>query len=244
MSFTLEFKGRVAWVTGGASGIGAAIVESFHRTGATVLSFDKSHAARTRVEGGREIQVPIDLSARAELADALQSVLDAGHIPDILVNAAGITADGVVWKLEDEDWDEVIDVNLGAAFRMTRAAIPHMRERKSGVVINVASINALRGKVGQSNYAASKGGLVAFTRAVAKEVGKFGIRVNAIAPGFVETPMTAALSERVRQEAIQESLLGRMASPQDIANAVLFLASPLAAHITGHVLVVDGGQTT
>jgi NAD(P)-dependent dehydrogenase (short-subunit alcohol dehydrogenase family) len=118
-----------------------------------------------------------------------------------------------------------------------------MREREGGAIVNIASINGLRGKFGQANYAASKGGVIAFTRAVAKEVGRFGIRVNAIAPGLIETPMTASLPEHVRAQAKAEVLLGRLGSPQDIASAVLFLASPLAAHVTGHILVVDGGQT-
>ena len=148
---------------------------------------------------------------------------------DILVNAAGITRDGVVWKLADAAWDEVMDVNLGGAFRMTRACVPGMRERKRGAIVNVASINAFRGRVGQSNYAASKGGLMAFTHAVATEVARDGIRVNAVAPGFTDTAMTQVLSDEVRAKARDEILLGRFARPDEIASAILFLASPLGA---------------
>jgi NAD(P)-dependent dehydrogenase (short-subunit alcohol dehydrogenase family) len=161
----------------------------------------------------------------------------------VLVNAAGINRDAVVWKLSDEAWDSVIDVNLSGAFRMTRAVAPLMRGRDRGVIVNIASINGLRGKVGLANYSASKGGLIAMTRTVARELGRFSVRVNAIAPGFIDTPMTQAVSDEIRAAAVAETTLGRMGTPIDVANAVLFLASPLAAHITGHVLVVDGGQT-
>jgi len=148
----------------------------------------------------------------------------------------------VVWKLSDEDWAAVLDVNLSGAFRMTRVAAPAMRRRGSGAIVNIASINGLRGKFGQANYAASKGGLIAFTRAVAKELAREKVRVNAVAPGFIETRMTRELPEKVLAQARAEAVLGRLGRPEDIAHAVLFLVSPLASHITGQVLVVDGGQ--
>jgi 3-oxoacyl-[acyl-carrier protein] reductase len=242
MAVTIDLAGRNAWVTGAASGIGAAIADALHEAGARVVSLDRSHAAETRVEQGREVQVPLDVTDTAAVEAAVLRLVEKGGPPDILVNNAGVTRDAVVWKLRDEDWDTVIDTNLGGAFRMTRACVPHMRQRRGGAIVNISSINALRGKFGQSNYAASKGGLVAFTKAVAREVAREGIRVNAVAPGFIDTPLTSRLPDAVRAQAMSEIALGRMGKPEDIAAAVLFLASPLAAHITGQVLVVDGGQ--
>ena len=241
MPFEIDLAGRTAWVTGAASGIGAAIVETLHRAGARIVAFDRVYGA-----GGDDtrsiVTIGVDLIDAAAVTRVTAHAAQRGLAPDILVNNAGITRDGVVWKLSDEDWDAVLDVNLTGAFRMTRAAVPHMRNRGAGSIVNVASINGIRGKFGQSNYAASKGGLIAFTKAVAREVGRSGIRVNAVAPGFVETPLTAPLPEAVKEQARAEALLGRFGRPDDIAGAVLFLASPLAAYITGHVLVVDGGQ--
>jgi NAD(P)-dependent dehydrogenase (short-subunit alcohol dehydrogenase family) len=244
MSLAIDLSGRTAWVTGGASGIGAAVVDTLRRAGALVVSLDRSHAAMTRVEHGLEVQVPLDVGDSDAVRAAATELEAGGLVPAILVNAAGITRDAVVWKLGDEDWDAVVNVNLSGAFRLTRAAVPLMREAGGGAIVNIASINALRGRFGQSNYAASKGGLIAFTRAVAREVGRFGIRVNAVAPGFVETPMTDGLRADVRERALSEVLLGRLGKPDDIASAVLFLASPLADHITGQTLVVDAGQTS
>ncbi len=242
MAFTIDLAGRNAWVTGAASGIGAAIADALHRAGARVVSLDRSHAAETRVEHGREVQVPLDITDTSAVDAAVARLVESSGPPDILVNNAGVARDGVVWKLRDEDWAAVIDTNLTGAFRMTRACVPHMRTRRGGAIVNISSINALRGKFGQSNYAASKGGIIAFTKAVAREVAREGIRVNAVAPGFIDTPLTSRLPEAVRAQAASEILLGRLGKPEDVASAVLFLASPMAAHITGQVLVVDGGQ--
>jgi NAD(P)-dependent dehydrogenase (short-subunit alcohol dehydrogenase family) len=229
---SIDLSGQVAWVTGGASGIGAAIVRTLRDAGARVVSLDRS----------RDASVVLDLTDTAAVMTVVARLLAENLRPDILVNNAGITRDGVVWKLTDEEWDAVLDVNLKSMFRMTRAVVPAMRERGSGAIVNIASINGIRGKFGQSNYAASKGGVIAFTKAVARETGRAGVRVNAIAPGFIETPLTGALPDTVRDAARSEVLLGRLGTPSDIASAVLFLASPLACHITGQVLVVDGGQ--
>jgi NAD(P)-dependent dehydrogenase (short-subunit alcohol dehydrogenase family) len=243
MSLSIDLSAQVAWVTGGASGIGRVIVTTLAAAGARVVSLDVGHGADRAGGDDRVTSVALDVRDSTAI-DAMAADLSArGLEPDILVNNAGITRDAVVWKLTDEAWQDVLDVNLGGAFRLTRACAPIMRRRARGAIVNIASINALRGKFGQANYAASKGGLVAFTKTVARELARFHVRVNAIAPGFIETPMTRALPADVRTHAESEILLGRLGRPEDVAHAVLFLVSPLASHITGHVLVVDGGQT-
>ncbi len=241
MPFNVDLSGRTAWVTGGASGIGAAIVAILRQAGARVVSLDRANGVATD-ELDAVVPVALDVRDGAAVRRVSAHLIDRGLAPDILVNNAGITRDAVVWKLEDDQWDAVIDVNLTGAFRMTRACVPHMRTRRSGSIVNVASINGIRGKFGQSNYAASKGGLIAFTKAVAREVGREGVRVNAVAPGLIDTPLTAALPDAVRKQARAEVLLGRIGTVDDIAAAVFYLASPLAAYVTGQVLIVDGGQ--
>ena len=240
MSISIDLTGQTAWVTGGASGIGAGIVKVLAAAGARVVSLDRNHLPTG--DGEPVVRVPLDVRDSASIDAAAASLIGRDLAPDILVNNAGIARDSVVWKMSDEDWADVLEVNLSGAFRMTRACTPAMRRKRGGAIINIASINALRGKFGQSNYAASKGGLIAFTKAVARELARERVRVNAIAPGFIETPLTAALPEDVLDQARREILLGGFGKPADIGNAVLFLASPLASHITGQVLVVDGGQ--
>jgi 3-oxoacyl-[acyl-carrier protein] reductase len=165
----------------------------------------------------------------------------AGRL-DIVVHAAGITRDARLWKATAEDWDLVLATNLTSAFHVLHAAVPLMRRTGPGAVVLISSINGERGKVGQSSYAASKAGLNALARTAARELGAFGIRVNAIAPGWINTPMTAAVPEEARQRALAESPLGRLGDPDDVARATMFLVSELGRHVTGQVLRVDGGQ--
>ena len=240
MAISIDLSGQIAWVTGGASGIGAGIVQTLAAAGARVVSLDRSHVPT----GDSEpiVRIPLDITHADSVDATAASLVERGLAPDILVNNAGIARDAVVWKMSDDEWTSVLDVNLTGAFRMTRACAPAMRRKRGGAIVNIASINALRGKFGQANYAASKGGLIAFTKAVARELARERVRVNAIAPGFIETPLTAALPTDVLENARREILLGGFGKPADIGHAVLFLASPLASHITGQVLVVDGGQ--
>lgn len=240
MAVSIDLSGQTAWVTGGASGIGAGIVQTLAAAGARVVSLDRTHLPTA--DGEQIVCVPLDVRDSASVDATAASLIERGLAPDILVNNAGIARDSVVWKMNDDDWADVLEVNLSGAFRMTRAAAPAMRRKRGGSIVNIASINALRGKFGQANYAASKGGLIAFTKSVARELARERVRVNAIAPGFIDTPLTAALPTDVLEQARREILLGGFGKPSDIGNAVLFLASPLASHITGQVLVVDGGQ--
>jgi NAD(P)-dependent dehydrogenase (short-subunit alcohol dehydrogenase family) len=241
MALSIDLQGETAWVTGGASGIGASIVHTLAAAGARVVALDRARVAAPPSD--QVLPLALDVGDTAAVDRMAALLVDRDLAPDILVNAAGITRDGVVWKLTDEEWREVVEVNLLGTMRLVRAAAPRMRARRRGVIVNIASINGLRGKFGQSNYAASKGGVIAFTRAVAVELARDGIRVNAVAPGFIDTPMTRTLPAEIVERARREAVLGRIGTPQDVANAVLFLVSPLAAHVTGQVLVVDGGQT-
>ncbi len=235
-----NLSGQVAWISGASRGIGLAVARSLCEQGARVVGVDLKVSEELRQIATESVELDV---SNFDAVVAITAVLGKqGLTPDVLVNNAGITKDGVVWKLSEADWDGVLDVNLKGTFNLTRAALPFMREKNAGSVICISSINGLRGKFGQSNYAASKAGMIGFAKAVAREGGKFGVRVNVVAPGMVETEMAANVPEAIRQKALDETLLGKLATPQDIANAVLFLASGFAKHITGQVLQVDGGQ--
>ncbi|HJO38017.1 MAG: SDR family oxidoreductase [Vicinamibacterales bacterium] len=238
MPTTIDLSDQTAWVTGGASGIGAASGAALGEAGARVVRLDRAFAS----QADPELEIAVDLRSTAAINTAVARLCSRGLEPDILVNCAGIARDQVSWKMSDDEWADVIDVNLSGVFRMTRACCAVMRPRQRGAIVNIASINGIRGKFGQANYAASKGGVIALTKTLARELARDGIRVNAIAPGLIDTPMTKSLPPDVREQAIAGSLLGRIGRPEDVGAAVLFLASPLAAFITGQVLTVDGGQ--
>jgi acetoacetyl-CoA reductase/3-oxoacyl-[acyl-carrier protein] reductase len=231
----VRFDGRTALVTGGARGIGRGIAERLARLGAEVHVLDRE--AGPPGDGIRFHAVDItDGKAVTATVAALPSP------PLLLVNNAGITRDKSLVKMSDEEWDAVLDVNLGGAFRVLRAVAPGMTAAGYGRIVNVVSINGLRGKFGQANYAASKAGLVGLTKTAARELGPKGVTVNAVAPGMVLTEMTLALAPEFRQKALDESVLKKLPEVEDIAAAVLFLLSDAARMITGEVIRVDAGQ--
>ena len=242
----LGLEGRVALVTGGASGIGAAIAVAFAREGCDVAVVDREAAAATvrAVEslGRRGRAVEADVRDHAAAENAVQGAVQALGRLDILVCNAGITSDATIWKMSEEQWDQVIAVNLKGVFNYNRAAAKRFMAQKGGKIVNVASINGLRGKFGQANYAASKGGIVAMSKTVARELGKFNVNVNVVAPGMVLTEMARMLPAEFLEKAVDETVLGRLAAPEDCADLVVFLCSDRARHITGEVIQVDGGQ--
>jgi acetoacetyl-CoA reductase/3-oxoacyl-[acyl-carrier protein] reductase len=233
----LDLDGAVALVTGGAGGIGAAIVDALVACGARVISADLGH--RKSSDSARVCCDVADPTAVSKLVE--HTVGEHGGL-DLVVHCAGISRDGVLWKLADEDWDAVLRVNLDAAFHLLKATAPHLRRSERGAAVLISSINGERGKFGQANYAASKAGLIGLARTAARELGRDGARVNVVAPGFIETSMTASLAAEHKEQALGETVLGRPGQPEDVAAAVLFLCSDLARHVTGQVLRVDGGQ--
>jgi 3-oxoacyl-[acyl-carrier protein] reductase len=246
MSLVLDLTGRVAFVTGSTRGIGRAVAETLHAAGASVAIVGRSRETAEAVAaaiGARARGFNCDVAAPETIRAALtEAEAEFGAI-DILVNNAGITRDNLLLRLSQDDWDAVLAANLTGAFVATQAVLKGMMKRRSGRIINLTSVVGLTGNKGQANYAASKAGLIGFTKSVAKEYAGRGILANCVAPGFIDTDMTAALPEAARAALLESIPLGRLGAPADIAGAVLFLASDLGAYITGQVLVVDGGMT-
>ncbi len=242
----MELKGQTALVTGGSRGIGLAISRALAEAGAAVAVVardeGRASAAAEALPGEGHRGYAADVADSASVDTLIKAVeQDLGGI-DILVNNAGVTRDNILLRLKDDDWDAVVDTNLKGAFNTIRAATRGMMKRRSGRIINISSVVGVTGNKGQSNYAASKAGLIGLTKAVARELASRGVLVNAVAPGYIETDMTAALPEAAREALLEQILLGRLGSPDDIAGVVRFLAGPAAGYITGQVLVVDGGM--
>lgn len=241
-----DLTGLTALVTGGTRGIGRAIAETLHAAGASVglsgRSAERAAEVATAI-GERSCGVACDLLNPDSIAPAVAEVEASLGPIDILVNNAGLTRDTLLLRMSRTEWDEVIAANLSGAFHTTQAVLRGMMKRRKGRIINITSVVGITGNAGQANYAASKAGLIGFTKSLAKEYGSRGIRANCIAPGFIETDMTDALPEATRTALLESIPLGRLGRPEDVAGAVLYLASDLGAYITGQVLVVDGGMT-
>jgi 3-oxoacyl-[acyl-carrier protein] reductase len=244
----MSLQGKITLVTGAAQGIGRAISRSLAREGADLALCDINLAGAQDVarelshEGGRCLALQVDVSSPSEVRASAERVLGEWDRIDILINNAGITKDGLLVRMKDEDWDLVLDVNLKGAFYFTREALRPMMKQRWGRIINVASVVGAMGNVGQANYVASKAGVIGLTKATAREVASRGITVNAIAPGFIETDMTQRLSEEVRQGMLMQIPVGRFGLPEDVAGVVAFLASEASSYITGQVIHINGGM--
>jgi 3-oxoacyl-[acyl-carrier protein] reductase len=244
----MELKDKVALVTGGAQGIGKIVGEELARQGAHVILGDvnlegaEKSADEIKGNGGSASAVALNVTDAGGVQKCFDSVSKEFKLVDILVNNAGITRDGLLMRMKEADWDLVLSINLKGSFLCSQQAVKQMMKQKSGSIVNVASIVGLMGNAGQANYSASKAGLIGLTKTTAREVASRGIRVNAIAPGFIDTAMTQVLDEKVRERLIEQIPLARLGLPEDIANCISFLVSDRASYITGQVLSINGGM--
>lgn len=245
----LELEGKAAIVTGGSMGIGRAIALALAQEGANVAinyrrhdSEAKAVVAEIEAMGRKGLAVQADVASFADAEAMVGRVRESFGRLDVLVCNAGITWDGVIWKMTEKQWDAVLGVNLKGCFNYSRAAARIFKDQKYGKIVNISSINGIRGKFAQTNYAAAKGGEIALSKSLAKELGKFNVNVNVVAPGLVMTDMMAKLPAEFRNAALAETVLGRFATPEDVAELVLFLCSDRSRHITGEVIKIDGGQ--
>jgi len=244
----MNLEGKIALITGAAQGIGRDIALALAADGADIAVCDVNLEAAQKTAGdieatGRKaLALKVDVAASAEVTAMVEQAIAKFGRLDILVNNAGITRDGLILRMKDEDWDLVLSINLKGSFLCSRAALKHMTKQRGGTIINIASIVGAMGNAGQANYVASKAGLIGLTKTIAREYAARGVTANAVAPGFIDTAMTQALPENVRQDLAKQIPMGKLGTPRDVANAVRFLASPQAAYITGQVIHVNGGM--
>jgi 3-oxoacyl-[acyl-carrier protein] reductase len=245
----MELEGKVAIVTGGSLGIGSAIALALGKEGASVALNYRKHDTEAKAiadqilsMGRKGMAIKADVSKTEDAKSMVDKVKEVFGRLDILVCNAGINMDSVIWKMTEEQWDTVLSVNLKGYFNYAKAVAPIFKEQKHGKIINITSINGLRGKFGQSNYSASKGGIIALTKTLARELGRYNVNANTVAPGMIGTEMMLKLPEEWKQKAVDETVLGRIGTPEDVASVVVFLCTDKARHITGEVIKVDGGQ--
>jgi 3-oxoacyl-[acyl-carrier protein] reductase len=241
----MRFQDKIVMVTGGAAGIGRVTAEAFAREGAKLAICDvnpQAGEAALAALGPEASFQKVDVASDADVAAWTEATVKRYGRIDVLVNNAGITRDSLLLRMKESDWDLVMSINLKGAFLCTRAVVRQMAQQRSGRIVNVASVVGVVGNVGQANYVASKAGLIGFTKTVAREFAARGVTVNAVAPGYIETQMTAALSDKVKEMFLAQIPLARAGSPEDVAAAVTFLASDQAAYLTGQVLHVSGGM--
>jgi len=243
----LKLAGKVALVTGAAQGIGKAVALLLAQNGADIvvsdINLEKAEETAKEIEamGRKAMAIKVDVANSGDVERMVQTILERFGQIDVLVNNAGIARDKLILRMTEEDWDAVLDINLKGTFNCTKAVVRHMSRQRSGKIVNIASVVGEMGNAGQANYSASKAGVIGFTKTIAREFAQRGINVNAIAPGYIQTPMTEALPEKAKEELKNMIPLERLGQPEDVAEAVLFLVSNASNYITGQVLNVNGG---
>ena len=243
----MKLEGKVALVTGAAQGIGKAVALLLARNGADIvvsdINLEKAEETAKEVQalGRKALATKVDVATLGDVEKMVEAILVQFGKVDILVNNAGIARDKLILRMTEEDWDAVLNINLKGTFNCTKAVVRHMSKQRSGKIVNIASVVGEMGNAGQGNYAASKAGVIGFTKTIAREFAQRGINVNAIAPGYIETPMTDALPDKAKEELKRLIPMDRLGKPEDVAEAVLFLVSEASSYITGHVLNVNGG---
>lgn len=244
----MNLKNRVAIVTGGGQGIGKKICLRLAENEAKVAVFDVNEelsqevVKKIKAKGGDALAVKVDVAKYEEVNEATRQVIDKFKGIDILINNAGITKDSLLLRMKEEDWNRVLQINLNGAFNCLKAVLRYMMRQKYGRVVNISSIIGIRGNIGQANYSASKAGIIGLTKSAAREVGRYGITVNAVAPGFIDTAMTRRLNKEAVDAIISQVPLQRMGKPGEVASLVTYLVSEKAAYITGEVIKIDGGM--